>query len=64
MQEATGLYEQEAILRARVRTEVARPGDVRAFFKSQLGRIVPTRTVTRPALAVPVRTPPGDDPYG
>ena len=64
VQETTGLHEPEAILRARVRTEVARPADVRTFFKSQLRRIVPTRTVTRPVVAVPVRTPPGDDPYG
>ena len=64
VKQATGLYEPEAILKARVRTEVERPADVRGFFKSQLGRLVPARTPGRPVLTLPVRTPPDDDPYG
>jgi hypothetical protein len=60
----TGLYEDEEILEARVRVEMERPADVRAFFQAQFRKAAPIRTPVRPVLAVPVRSAPDDDPYG
>jgi hypothetical protein len=59
----TGLFEPHEVLRARTRTELARPADVRAYFKAQFRAVVPIRADPQPTLSVPVRTAPGDDPY-
>ena len=58
-----GLYDENEILRACSRTETTRPQDVQAYFTRQLRPLVPTRSA-EPAAALPLRTPPGDDPYG
>jgi uncharacterized protein len=60
----TELYEPEEVHRARLRTELARPPDVRGFFKAQFRAIVSTRATARPIASVPMRTLPVDDPYG
>jgi hypothetical protein len=60
----TGLYEDHEILQARVRVEIERPADARAFFQAQFRKAAPIRTPVRPVLAVPVRSAPEDDPYG
>ena len=43
VKQVTGLYEPHEILRAKSQTELARPGDVRGFFKAQFRAVVPTR---------------------
>jgi hypothetical protein len=64
VKQVTGIYEPHEILRARTQTELARPNDVRAFFKSQFRAVVPGRTVTRPPVPPALRSAPVDDPYG
>jgi hypothetical protein len=59
----TGLFEPREVLRARTQTELARPADVRAYFKAQFRAVVPIRADPHPTMSVPVRTAPGDDPY-
>jgi DNA helicase HerA-like ATPase len=64
VKEVTSIYEPHEILRARTQTELARPNDVRAFFKSQFRGIVSGRTVTRLPAPPALRSAPVDDPYG
>jgi hypothetical protein len=63
VQEATGPYEEEDVLRARNATLRERPRDVKAFFKSQFRKHVPSETV-RPRMPKAIRVPSSDDPYG
>jgi DNA helicase HerA-like ATPase len=63
VQQIVGILDEDDVIRARNATLRERPADVRAFFQSQLRRIVPTEPVARPA-AVPIRSAPADDPYG
>ena len=63
VQETTALHDQAEVIRARNATQRERPSDVRRFFKAQLAPVVAARPVARSA-APPVRTAPGDDPYG
>jgi DNA helicase HerA-like ATPase len=64
--ETIGFHEEHEVLRARDRTVLTRPDDVRAFFASQLRKIVPARAATAPTAptTAPIRTIPSDDPYG
>jgi hypothetical protein len=64
VQAVTGLFEAHEILRARTKTVLAHPADVRAYFKSQFRSIIPSHSVTPTAVTVPVRSAPFDDPYG
>ncbi len=57
VKQVTGLYEPHEILRAKSQTELARPGDVRGFFKAQFRAVVPARAVARV-------TRPSGDPFG
>ena len=57
------LATDDEILRARNLTVQARPGDVKAYFKSQFRAVVAPKPATRPS-ATPLKTAPGDDPYG
>jgi DNA helicase HerA-like ATPase len=58
------LATDEEILRARNLTVQARPGDVKAYFRSQFRAVVAPKAAARPS-ATPLRTAPGDDdPYG
>jgi hypothetical protein len=63
VQEAVGIHEDADVIRARNATLRERPGDVRAFFKSQFRGIVPPQAVVRRA-PTPIRSAPTDDPYG
>jgi hypothetical protein len=63
VEDATLLYEEHEVLRARDVTMRARPKDVKAFFEAQFKSIVratPTERVPRPSL----RVAPLEDPYG
>jgi len=64
VKDITDTHDREDVIRARNATLLERPADVKRFFKSQLARIVPPTTVSRPALVTPLRTAPADDPYG
>jgi hypothetical protein len=64
VKQVTGLYEPHEILRAKGQTELARPGDVKAFFKAQFRAVVPARTVARVTVPPAVHAAPEDDPYG
>ena len=57
------LATEDEVLRARNLTVQARPADVKAYFKSQFRAVVAPKAATRPP-ATPLRTTPGDDPYG
>jgi DNA helicase HerA-like ATPase len=63
VQEAVNIHEDADVIRARNATLRERPGDVRAFFKSQFRGIVPPQPVVRRA-PTPIRSAPTDDPYG
>jgi uncharacterized protein len=54
---------EEEVIRARNATLHERPEDVKTFFERQFRRIVPTRQPARTPVQ-PLRTTPGDDPYG
>ena len=62
MKETTALADEEEVLRARNRTLMVRPDDIKAFFRAQLKRrVAPETQAPRPRPAI--RTSPGDDPY-
>jgi hypothetical protein len=54
---------EEEIIRARNATLRERPTDVKRFFAAQFRALVPPTPSGRPRPA-PLRTAPGDDPYG
>jgi len=56
-------HEETHVIRARNLTLQHRPENARAFFEAQFRRIVAADPVPAPS-AVPIRTVPGDDPYG
>jgi hypothetical protein len=62
VKDAIALADEAEVLRARNRTLMMKPDDVKAFFRAQLRRRVAPETVApRPRPAI--RTSPGDDPY-
>ncbi|MDA1082487.1 MAG: ATP-binding protein [Gemmatimonadetes bacterium] len=62
VKETTALAEEDEVLRARNRTLMVKPDDVKAFFRAQLKRrVAPETMAPRPRPAI--RTSPGDDPY-
>jgi len=63
VQDAIGIHEEEEVIRARNAVMQARPSKVMDFFRSQLRPLVPARPAVRPT-AVPIKSAPGDDPYG
>jgi hypothetical protein len=56
-------HEESHVIRARNLTLQHRPENVKAFFEAQFRRIVPAEQPPAP-VAVPIRSVPGDDPYG
>jgi hypothetical protein len=64
VEDVVGLYEEAEVLRAKQATILAKPTDVRGYFKSQFRSRVPQhKPAPRPA-PVTIRTAPDDDPYG
>ncbi len=57
-------YDEAEVLRARSATMLARPGDVRGYFKAQFRSRVPQRTAAPRPAPVPLKPAPDDDPYG
>jgi hypothetical protein len=66
VKETIAFHDEPEVLRARDRTLLERPGDVRAFFRAQFRGVVPAKAVRAPAapLVPGLRTLPSDDPYG
>jgi hypothetical protein len=56
-------HDETVVVRARNVTIQQRPERVQAFFEAQFRRIVAPEAPMRPD-AVPIRSLPGDDPYG
>ena len=58
-------HEEREVLRARDRTLLERPADVRAYFRAQFRGVVPARAVVPPSAPVVsgLRSLPSDDPY-
>jgi hypothetical protein len=64
VQDTIGIQEEADVLKARDATLLARPADVKGYFRSQFRSILTPRPVsTRPAVA-PITAVPTDDPYG
>jgi hypothetical protein len=64
VQDIVGLRDEEEIIRARNATLRERPADVKKFFLAQFRAVVAAQAATRVAAPAPVRSAPGDDPYG
>jgi hypothetical protein len=62
VQEATGLRDNDEIVRARNAVLRERPTDVRKFFLAQFRRLVKGQSAPARPMS-PVRVPPADDPY-
>ena len=63
VKESIALAEEDEVIRARNRTLMAKPEDVKGYFRSQLKRrVAPTSAEPRPRLA-PLKSSPADDPY-
>ena len=66
VQDITALYTEQEVLRARNATLLARPADVKAYFRAQFRKIIPAQPA-QPAprpLAGSIRSAPENDPYG
>src|SRR5690349_11397165 len=63
IKEALLLHDEQEVIRARNRTIQERPRDVMKFFKAQLRPTIPAQAISRP-VATPIKSAPGDDPYG
>jgi len=57
------LYDEHELIDARNVTTLMRPSDVRKFFQSRLGNIIPAETVTAERRPAPLRPLPVGDPY-
>ena len=62
VEELVALAGEGDMLRALGATEVARPADVRAYLRRQIGEIIPSEPALRPAVA-PLRRTSSNDPY-
>jgi uncharacterized protein len=64
VQDAIGIHEEQAVVRARNATIRMRPSDVKSFFLAQLPPLVRS-TMSKPKPAgIAIRGTPFDDPYG
>ena len=64
VEDIVGLYEEAEVLRAKQATMLAKPTDVRGYFKSQFRSRVPQQKQSARPAPVTIRTAPDDDPYG
>jgi hypothetical protein len=64
VKETIALADEDEVIRARNRTQMAKPADVKSYFRSQLKRRVASKaTAPQPRLA-PLKGSASDDPYG
>jgi DNA helicase HerA-like ATPase len=63
VQEMLMLHDEQDVIRARNATMREQPRDVMKFFRSQLRPLIAAQQVTR-QVAAPIKSAPGDDPYG
>ena len=64
VEDLVGRYEEEEVIRAKNATMLARPADVRAFFKAQFRTMIPHQVPAAKPSPVAIRSAPTDDPYG
>ena len=64
VEDIVALYEEAEVLRAKQATMLAKPADVRGYFKSQFRSRVPQQKQSPRPAPVTIRTAPDDDPYG
>jgi uncharacterized protein len=64
IEDVVTLYDDAEVLRARSATMLARPADVRAYFKSQFRSRIPQQKPSARPAPVSIRSAPSDDPYG
>ena len=57
------LYDEHELIDARNVTTLMRPADVRKFFQSRLGKIIPAENVNAERRPAPLRPLPVGDPY-
>jgi uncharacterized protein len=63
VKDQAALYDEEELIAARNATNIARPANVRAFFKSRLRKIVPIETAGSVQKTAPLKPLPIGDPY-
>jgi uncharacterized protein len=63
VKDQAALYDEEELIAARNATNIARPANVRAFFKSRLRKIVPIETAGSVQKTTPLKPLPIGDPY-
>jgi hypothetical protein len=64
IQDVIATHEEEDVIRARNAALRERPSDVKRFFKAQLAPRVSATPVSPRPMVTPIRSAPGDDPYG
>ena len=64
VQDAIGIHEEQAIVRARNATIRMRPNDVKSFFLAQLPPLIRSAPVKPKPAGIAIRGTPFDDPYG
>ncbi|HET9002382.1 MAG TPA: hypothetical protein VFN39_00150 [Gemmatimonadaceae bacterium] len=64
VQDAIGIHEEQAIVRARNATIRMRPNDVKSFFLAQLPPLIRSTPVKPKPAGIAIRGTPFDDPYG
>jgi hypothetical protein len=64
MRDLCALHDEAELIRARNAALQRRPGDVRAFFESQLRRRLPPQALPSVPPGVPIQALPDDNPYG
>ena len=64
VQDAIGIHEEQAIVRARNATIRTRPNDVKSFFLAQLPPLIRSTPVKPKPAGIAIRGTPFDDPYG
>ncbi len=63
VKESIALAEEDEVIRARNKTQMAKPEDVKSYFRSQLKRRVAPKSTESRARVAPLKSSPPDDPY-
>ncbi len=64
VQDAIGIHEEQAVVRARNATIRMRPSDVKSFFLAQLPPLIRSTPLKPKPAGIAIRGTPFDDPYG